>query len=153
MDFQKTKDPLVANFVKQLRSRRYRQSVCRCVSTVVNNYRICLPLLLRVPIFQQLHQSFEQADRKFELSSSRFLSLNSNSSGADNQIINQGENLYNISYGAKYQTVQIRKHPLTIIFLATSSASTGLILKESKELDTYFCQLQTNARTHLQIQN
>lgn len=108
---------------------------------------------LGVPIFQQLHQSFEQADRKFELSSSRFLSLNSNSSGADNQIINQGENLYNIAYGAKYQTVQIRKHPLTIIFLATSSASTGLILKESKELDTYFSQLQTNARTHLQIQN
>jgi len=108
---------------------------------------------LGVPIFQQLHHSFEQADRKLELSSSRFLSLNSNSSGAENQIINQGQNLYNIAYGAKYQTVQIRKHPLTIIFLAYSSASTGLILKEAKELDTYFSQLQTNARTHLQIQN
>ncbi|CAG5088577.1 Oidioi.mRNA.OKI2018_I69.PAR.g11889.t1.cds [Oikopleura dioica] len=80
------------------------------------------------------------------------MNCSSLSLGIDKQI-NQGENLYNIAFGTKYQTVQIRKHPLTIIFLATSSASTGLILKESKELDTYFSQLQTNARTHLQIQN
>lgn len=55
-----------------------------------------------------------------------------------------------VAFGKKYQTIQIVKHPISIVFLATATAQTGQLLEKVGELDGYFSQLQTNAKVHLE---
>lgn len=103
-----------------------------------------------VPIFQEFHSSINQSEKTKSavfLSSSRFTSLGAHEATVSNKRLGQGENSFSVAFYQKYQSIQIIKHPISIVFLASSNANTGLIIKKAKEFDSYFSQLQSNAKS------
>ena len=59
------------------------------------------------------------------LSSSRFTSVGAHEATVSNKRLGQGENLFSVAFYQKYQSIQIIKHPISIVFLASSNANTG----------------------------
>lgn len=106
-----------------------------------------------VPIFQEVHSSLSPSEKSKSsafLASSRFTSLGAQEAAVSNKRLGQGSNVFSVAFYQKYQSVQVIKHPISIIFLATVNANTGLILKKAKEFDNYFGQLQNNAKCVLE---
>jgi len=106
-----------------------------------------------VPIFEQLHPNLSQSEKGQSpayLSSSRLTLIGAQEATVSNNRLSQGGNKVCIAFGKKYQTIQIVKHPISIVFLATATAQTGQLLEKVSELDAYFNQLQTNAKVHLE---
>jgi hypothetical protein len=80
---------------------------------------------------------------------SRFTSIGGHDQKPAIKRLQQGENKYSIAFCKNHQLIQINKYPLTVIFLATETANTGLILKKAEELDEALSKAQQNANSVL----
>jgi len=99
---------------------------------------------LGVPFFQE---SVNRDDHNLRIE--RFTSIGGQDQQQAVKRLNQGENKFTIAFYKNHQSIQINKYPLTIVFSATESANTGLILKKAEELDPYFEKARRNTRTLL----